>query len=133
MSQASVEIAKRVIDAFNRRDVEGFFALVAPEFEWFPAMAGGVVGGGYSGRKGIKTYLADIGEAWEKYRVLAEEFRDLDDRVVMLGRIEGRGRGSGAWIDSPTGTIFEFRGGEVASLRTFLDHGEALRAAESRG
>jgi ketosteroid isomerase-like protein len=129
MSQANVEIAKRVVDAFNRRDVEGFFALAVPDFEWFPAMAGTVEGGGYRGREGIEAYLADIGEAWEEYRVLAEEFRDLDDRVVMLGRIEGRGRGSRAWIDSPTGTIFEFLGGKMSRLRTYLDHGEALRAA----
>jgi ketosteroid isomerase-like protein len=129
MSQDNVEIAKRVVDAFNRRDVEDFFLLAAPDFEWFPAMAGTVEGGGYRGRDGIEKYLVDIGEAWEEYRVFAEEFRDLDDRVVMLGRIEGRGRGSHAWIDSPTGTIFEFLGGKMSRLRTYLDHGEALRAA----
>ena len=101
MSQANVEIVKRGIDAFNRRDVEGFFALAASDFEWFPAMAGTVEGGGYRGRDGIEKYLADIGDTWEEYRVFAEEFRDLDDRVVMLGRIEGRGKGSGAPVDAP--------------------------------
>ena len=129
MSQANVEIAKRVVDAFNRRDVESFFALAASDFEWFPAMAGAVEGGGYRGRVGIEKYLADIGEAWEEYRVVAQEFRDLDDRVVMLGRIEARGRGSHARIDSPTGTIFEFLGGKMSRVRTYLNHGEALRAA----
>ncbi len=129
MSQENVEIARRVIDAFNRRDVDDFFALAAPDFEWFPAMAGGVAGEGLQGRDGIETYLADIADTWEEYRVLAEEFRDLDDRVVMLGRIEGRGRGSGALIEAPTGTIFDYRGDEVSRVRTYLDHGEALRAA----
>jgi ketosteroid isomerase-like protein len=129
MSEANVEIAKKVVDAFNRRDVEGFFALAASDFQWFPAMAGAVEGSGYRGRDGIEKYLVDIGDAWEEYRVLAEEFRDLDGRVLMLGRIEGRGRGSHAWIDSPTGTIFEFLNGKMSYLRTYLDHGEALRAA----
>jgi ketosteroid isomerase-like protein len=129
MSAENIEIAKGAVDAFNRRDVEGFFALAVPDFEWFPAMAGTVEGGGYRGRDGIEKYLVDIGEAWEEYRVFAEAFRDLDDRVVMLGRIEGRGRGSQAWIDSPTATIFEFLGGKMSRLRTYLDHGEALRAA----
>jgi ketosteroid isomerase-like protein len=129
MSAENVEIAKRVVDAFNRRDVEGFFALTVSDFEWFPAMAGTVEGGGYRGREGIEAYLADIGEAWEEYRVLAEEFRDLEDRVVMLGRIEGRGRGSRAWIDSPTGTIFEFLDGKISRIPNYLDQGEALRAA----
>src|SRR2546421_4538934 len=57
-------------------------------------MAGTAKGGGYRGCDGIEKYLVDIGEAWEEYRVSAQEFRDLDERVVMLGRIEGRGRGS---------------------------------------
>jgi ketosteroid isomerase-like protein len=128
MSQAHVEAAKRAIDAFNRRDVERFFTLAASDFEWFPAMAG-TVESGYRGRDGIEKYLADIDDTWEEYRVRADEFRDLDDRVVMLGRIEGRGRGSRAWIDSPTGTIFEFLNGKMLRVRTYLDHGEALRAA----
>jgi ketosteroid isomerase-like protein len=129
MSATNVEIAKGVVDAFNRRDVEDFFSLAVPDFEWFPAMAGSAEGGVHRGRDGIEKYLVDIGEAWEEYRVFAEEFRDLDDRVVMLGRIEGRGRGSRAWVDSPTGTIFEFLNGKMSRVRTYLDHGEALRAA----
>lgn len=133
MSQQNVEIAQRIVDAFNRRDVEDFFALAVGDFEWFPAMAGTFEGGGFRGREGIETYLLDIGDAWEEYRVLGEEFRDLDDRVLMLGRIEGRGRGSDAWVDAPTGTIFEFRGAEVACVRTYLDHDEALRAAGRAG
>ena len=96
-------------------------------------MAGTVEGGGYRGGEGIEAYLADIGEVWEEYRVLADEFRDLDDLVVMLGRIEGRGRGSRAWIDSPTGTIFEFLNGKMSRVRTYLDHGEALQAAGLAG
>jgi hypothetical protein len=60
---------------------------------------------------------------------LPRRFCDLDDRVLMLGRIEGRGRGSHAWIDSPTGTIFEFLNGKMSRVRTYLDQGEALRAA----
>jgi ketosteroid isomerase-like protein len=127
VSEENVEIAKEVVDAFNRRDVEDFFALTVSDFKWFPAMAG-TIEGGYRGRDGIERYLVDIGDAWEEYRVLAEEFRDLGDHVVMLGRIEGRGRGSHAWVDSPTGTIFEFANGKMSRLRTYLDHAEALKA-----
>ncbi len=129
MSLQNVETARRVMDAFNRRDVDGFFALATPDFEWFPAMPVIVGGSGFRGREGIEKYLVDIRDTWEEYRVLGEELRDLGDRVLMLGRIEGRGRGSRAWIDAPTGTIFDFRDGKVSRVRTYLDHAEALRAA----
>ncbi len=117
------------MDAFNRRDVDGFFELATPDFEWFPAMPVIVGGSGYRGREGIETYLVDIDDTWEQYRVLAQELRDLGDCVLMLGRIEGRGRGSHAWVDAPTGTIFDFRDGKISRIRTYLNHGEASRAA----
>jgi ketosteroid isomerase-like protein len=129
MSAENLGIAKQVMDAFNRRDVNAFFALATPDFEWFPAMPVTVGGSGFRGREGIERYLADIRDTWEEYRVRPEELRDLGERVLMLGRIEGRGRGSHAWIDTPTGTIFDFRDGKVSGVRTYLDHGETLRAA----
>lgn len=129
MSQENVEIATRGIDAFNRRDVDYIVELATPDFEWFPALPGTVEGSGYRGREGIETYLIEIRDTWEEYRLVADEFRDLGDRVLMLGRIEGRGSGSGVNVDTPWGGIFDFRGDRIWSVRSYLDHGEALRAA----
>ena len=47
----------------------------------------------------------------------------------MLGRLEGRGMGSGVPIEASLGMVFDFRGGAIARIRGFLDHAEALRAA----
>jgi|GEM_PF-6020138 len=57
-------------------------------------MARTVEGGGYRGRGGMEKYLVERGDAWEEHRVLVDEFRDLGDRVLVLSRQEGRGRGS---------------------------------------
>jgi ketosteroid isomerase-like protein len=129
MSKQNVEIAKRMVDAFNRRDVDVIVELATVDFEWFPAMPGIAAGSCYRGREGIETYLADIEETWEEYRSVAEELRDLGERVLVLGRLEGRGRGSGALVDAPQGTILDFLGWEISRVRTYLDHGEALRVA----
>jgi hypothetical protein len=77
VSQANVEIGKRTLDAYNRRDVDLIAVYVTADFEWFPALPGTVEGDGYQGRTGIETYLDDIGETWEKLLVHGEEFRDL--------------------------------------------------------
>jgi ketosteroid isomerase-like protein len=129
MSQANVEIAERGIDAFNRRDVEALAEVTALDFEWFPALPGAVEGDGYRGIQGIETYLRDIRETWEALQVLADEYRDLDDRVLALGRTEGRGRGSGIQVDAPLAMGFDFRGGKISRVLTYLDHGEALLAS----
>jgi ketosteroid isomerase-like protein len=129
MSRQNVEIAKRVIDAYNRRDVDAVVELGTLDFEWQPATARIVEGGGYRGRAGFESYLVEISSTWEALRAVAEEFRDLGDRVLVLGRMEGRGTGSGVPVGAPLGMVFDFRGGKVSRARTYLDHGEALRAA----
>jgi ketosteroid isomerase-like protein len=129
MSQERVEIVKRGIDAFNHRNVDLLVMLTTSDFAWFPALPGTVEGDGYWGRKGIETYFEEISNTWEELRVLGGEFRDLGDRVVMLGRAEGRGRGSGVQVDSPLGVIYDIRDGRISRVLTYLDHGEALRAA----
>ncbi len=129
MSQQNVELVKRGIDAFNRRDLDAYDDLYTSDFEWFPALTGTVEGGGYRGREGLETWFVEARDTWEWFRALADEFRDLGDRVLVLGRIEARGRGSGVQLDAPAGMLFEFRGGKISRDRTYLDHGEALRAA----
>jgi ketosteroid isomerase-like protein len=131
MSQENVEIVKRGIGAFNRRDIEALADIVTPDFEWFPALPSAVEGeryAGYRGREGIETYFEDVRSTWEELRVIGNEFRDLDDSVLLLGRAEGRGRGSGVEVDMPLGIVYDFRDGKIARVRTYLDHGEALRA-----
>jgi ketosteroid isomerase-like protein len=129
MSQQNVEVVKRLMDAVNRRDVDTFAEITTSDFEWFPVFAARVEGDVYRGRKGIETFLAEIDETWEEFLPVPEEYRDLGDRILGLGRLKTRGRGSGVPIDSPWGGIYDLRGGAVSRIRTFLDHGEALRAA----
>ena len=130
MSHENVEVVKRALDGFNRRDLDDLFVLAAPDFEWFPAMPGTVEEGSYRGRDGVETYLGEISDTWEEYRIFGEEFCDLGDRVLVLGRLEGRGRGSGVQVNSAAGLVFDLRDGKVSRVRGFLGHAEASRAAE---
>lgn len=128
MSRADVEIAKQVIDAFNRRDVDAIFECVNEDVEWFPAMTLG--GGPLRGREGIESYVREVSDTWKEYLVVEQDFRDLGgDQVLVLSRVEGRGAGSGGVVDAAMGQIFDFRDGKIARVRTYLDHIEALKAA----
>ena len=66
MSQATVEIVKRAIDAFNRRDIEGLVELTTTDFKWFPAMPGIVAGDSFTGREGIESYIREVSDTWEE-------------------------------------------------------------------
>ncbi len=83
----------------------------------------------FRGREGIATYFERMRDAWEEFRSLAGEYRDLGERVLFIGRLQGRGRGSGVPVDTALDIMFDFRGARISPQRSFLDHGEALRAA----
>lgn len=124
-----MEILKRGIDAFNRRDLDAFFDLATPDFELIPAMPVAVEGNSYRGREGMERYFEMVSGTWDEFRVVREEFRDLDDRVLLTFRLEARGRGSGAPVSARQMAICEFRTGKISLVQTYLEHGEATRAA----
>jgi hypothetical protein len=54
--------------------------------------------------------------------VVPEEYCDLGDRVLALGRMTGLGRGGGVPVDAPWGGVYDFRDGKVSRIRDHLDH-----------
>jgi hypothetical protein len=59
-----------------------------------------------------------------------EQLIDLGDRVVVLARMIGTSRTTGAAVDWPFGGVFaDFCGGMFAEGRYFMDHKAALEAA----
>ena len=128
MSGENVEVATQAIDAFNGREIDAFAARTTPDFEWSPSMVA-VEGETYQGRDGIDRYFDSLDNSWERFHILRDGFRDLGDVVVMLGRLEARGRGSGVPVDASLGMVFDFRGGAISRIRGYLDHAQALRAA----
>ena len=128
MSQENVAVATQAIEAFNGRDAGSFAAFTTPDFEWSPSMVA-IEGTIFRGREGIERYFQSLSGAWEKFHVHRDRFRDAEDLVVMLGRLEGRGMGSGVPATASLGMVFDFRGGLISRIRGYLDHAEALEAA----
>ena len=55
---------------------------------------------------------------------------ELDDgRVMVLGTLHLRGRGSGAELDQPMGWLFTFREGRILRYEVFGGHEECRHAA----
>jgi ketosteroid isomerase-like protein len=129
MSEQNVEIVKRALYAFSHGDADGFAELTTEDVEWKTGL--GAVEGGeiFHGHEGVETYFGRLSGAWEEFRFDAHEFHDRGDIVLVLGRLEGRGRGGGVPVDSPVGAVWELTGGKIRRLRAYLDHGEAVEAA----
>jgi ketosteroid isomerase-like protein len=120
-----------VAEALNREDVEALVGRCDPSVEWHPAMQA-LLGGEavtYRGHAGVREMMSDFYEAFAELSFEISEIHDLGDRVVPIGRINARGKGSGAEVESPAAYLVDFRNGKVIEVRTYLDPGQALKAA----
>ena len=131
MSQENVEVFKRAFDAINRRDAEALVAELDPEVEWHSAilMAMGGKQTVYRGHEGVHEWLRDLYGTLSEFQAEYPDIRDLGDRTVAIGRVRARGTASEAEIESPHGTVAEFKNGKGTRIRTYLDPNEALKAA----
>jgi ketosteroid isomerase-like protein len=88
-----------MLDAFNRRDIDGCADATTPDFEWSPSVVA-VDGEVLRGRDGIETYFGRTREAWAAFTTLADKIHVLGDRVRWVERLQGRGLASGAPVDA---------------------------------
>ena len=128
MPRDTEEIVRRSIDAFNRRDAEAMMESMTPDVEWVPVMGAMEGGGSFRGRAGLEAYLDGLGKAWGELQLLPDEFRDLGDRTLVIGRMLGRGHGSGVTVDTRIGVVYDWRDGKISCFRSFFDPAEAIKA-----
>jgi hypothetical protein len=97
-----------------------------PEIE-FSVVDGAV---GMSGPGETAQFIRDIWSVWDDYRVMEDEFRELDDeRVLVLVHIAGVGRTSGVDIGrvhKGGANLFHLRNGKVTPFALYWDRDRAL-------
>jgi ketosteroid isomerase-like protein len=133
MAHENVTLARDVLDALERRDVDHLVTLSDPDVEWhsfFAEVAMGK-GGGYRGHDGIRQYVSDLNDAWEIVRGEVDDALGVGDIALLVGRIHYRGKTSGVETASPAGWIFRFRRERVVLFRAFRDPDQALVASLS--
>jgi ketosteroid isomerase-like protein len=128
MSEENVALSKRVLEAWNRRDVEATIALASPEVVWHPVLEETIEGQTYCGHAGLRQYYRDLAEQRVESQGELTEFRDLGDQVLGLGRLSFRSP-IGVDLDSEVACAWRWSEGKCVEARTWLNHAEALEAA----
>jgi ketosteroid isomerase-like protein len=127
-------LLERGLDAYNRRDPDGFAAMWTPNCEWHPFLTARVEGDpGYHGHNGLRAWFEDVDEMFSEVHAVLEEVREVGDRIVALGRMDATGRSSGAEVTSEIGWVFEMKGEKCRRGWAYTTHAEALRAAGEPG
>jgi ketosteroid isomerase-like protein len=129
MSRENVDTVKSLFAAFENRDFDGIAGVLDPQLEIRPAIVGGLEGVVYHGPDGMRQFWADIDAAWAEFRITPAEFRELDGKILVLGRAFARGRDSGIALDEAAAWIAQVRHAMIVSFRSFSSPQEALKAA----
>ena len=116
-------------EAFGRGDVPYVLQHIAPDVEWIETEHTGlpVHGTHRSPDAVVNEVFAQIPEHFESFLLEPDFFIEVDDEVVVTGRLRARTR-SGRDLDAPYAHVFTVRDGKIA--RTDNHHDTALwRAA----
>jgi ketosteroid isomerase-like protein len=129
MSQENVEVLRRVLEAWNRRDADLGRQYLAPDVEWEPATPAVLEGAVHRGYDEVSSAAATLWEIWEVFRFEEAEIRDLGDSVVWLGHVHIKGGASHVELDQEFGIHSVLRDEKIARAKAFLSWKEALEAA----
>ena len=131
MSQENVEIIRRMLDAWNRQDIEVILALTDPEAEYVNAPTAVEPGT----RRGHDEIVAVMRKQWESLTGAVQEidrFHDRGDEIITVGRVSRTMPGSDARISNPLLMSWRFRDGRLVRLEQLgagPDFPDALKAA----
>jgi ketosteroid isomerase-like protein len=130
MSQENVEVVRHVFAGWALGDFsEG--DVFHPEVEF--DMVDWPEAGSSRGLDAMRHMWQGALGAWEDFRAEPLEFIEIGRQVVVLTRIHGRGKGSGAEVMADTGTVWTFDAGKIVRLALYWDSAKALQAVGLRG
>lgn len=127
MSQENVEAFQESVAAVNRGDWETVIRLMDPEVVFIPLRA--PVQGDYVGHDAVRRFVQDTRETFDVFRCEYPDIRDLGERVLALGALRIRGRGSGLETEVPSTIVVSFKAGLMTHFQDFGDPQKALAAA----
>jgi ketosteroid isomerase-like protein len=119
------EFAARVYAAINARDREAIRELTAPDIVFATTVEV------HRGPQALLEWMDEGDDAFDDFSVELLEVEELAGHVLVSMRQRGRGKASGAEVDSGITHVWTLRDGLGVRLQSFTDWEDAVRYAES--
>jgi ketosteroid isomerase-like protein len=124
-------LLEQLRDAYNDRDADAWIAVWNPDAEWHPFLTAREEGDpGYHGHNGLRAWFEDVAEILVESRVELDQFTQVGDRLLVLGRMTARRRG-GDEVENEVAWVIEPRGERFQRGWSYSSHEEAERAARA--
>ena len=132
MSQEKAEWIRRFFELYNRREIDAWVGMLAPDLEWHvdPEDPDTTL---HRGPEAVKRYALSWAEMMDATFDVRDVFEAGDDQAVAWTRFKARGGLSGATVGQDLAFIFKLRNGLVVRVQETQDKREALEAVGLRG
>ena len=128
MSEENIEVVRRGIEAWNRRDLTGWLASFHPEGELDWSRSRGPLNGVYRGHGKLEAFWDEFWSTFEKVELETHGFTEVGSNVVVPNTAHLRGR-EGIEVVARSTFVFTVEKGQTRRLRMFQERTEALEAA----
>jgi ketosteroid isomerase-like protein len=131
MPQGNVGILREALPENAPANVETLLGLLDDKVEWdfVGAFPEGLVT--YHGPEEVRAFLQGWAGAFDDFGFQADEAIEEGDCVAVHVRQWGRGKDTGARVESRTWQVFRFRNGKIVHCHGYGTKDEALAAASS--
>lgn len=126
-----MELARRLLVAFNSGDVGAACEVTDPEVE-FTVIAEQVTGTLPSGHDGLREWFVAASRTWESLRAEQSEWtiEERGDWTVASGFTIGTARETGREMEFPWTAVSRAVDGRIVEFGVYLRRDDALRAIE---
>jgi ketosteroid isomerase-like protein len=128
MSEENVELYRRGIEAFNRRDLDAFLALAHADVVGISRVLA-IEGDSYRGHDGTREWWNDLLGVFPDFRIEVVWVRDAGDLTVSELQNSAHGEGSAAPLEEVVWQVSEWRDGRVVRWQIYDSEQDALEAA----
>jgi ketosteroid isomerase-like protein len=127
MSQANVEVVRRIYEALARGDLRAVLESVDPAIRCYdrPSRPGAEV---YVGQTGFLRFWQSDQEVFESVRYDPRTFTDADDQVVVPIRQSGRGKAGKVPVEEDIVNVWKVHRGKAVEVRVYSTEQAALEA-----
>lgn len=119
---SNTDTLKQGYEAFGRGDLDAATENFADDIRWENPEASQVPNNGVTeGRDAVKQLFADLGNHWESFSIIPDEFIESGETVIVLSHSEAKGKETGKEVKLPWVHIWRFSDGKVTEVQALTD------------
>jgi ketosteroid isomerase-like protein len=130
-SEGNVEVVRRAIDAYNRRDFDAIRALNHPDLQLDWSASRGLEADVYDGVEEVIGFYRNFIGTFEEVQIEPDSFVESGDSVVVPNVARVRGR-DGVETVARSAFVFDVREGLITRICLYQETHEALEALSLR-